>query len=163
MNKIIFTEPSSYNSKNKFVKQRSFTVTDDFYSILLKKPKSYTKYGISAGNAYVFGKKYPLNEYKKIRSHGNDGAQTGFINVKLWKDGMYSGEIANVNKKYDYSYDSRKNISEVRKLTNESVIFQGQTVGGDVGADLYAHYNSKKEVDSLIIDNYYFFLPYQIE
>ena len=40
------------------------------------------------------------------------------------------------------------------------VIFIGDTYGGDVGAALYAHYNGK-EVDSLIIDCYYYKNPFQ--
>lgn len=34
-----------------------------------------------------------------------------------------------------------------------AVLFVGDTEGGDVGADLYAHFNSKKQIDSIIIDN----------
>jgi hypothetical protein len=37
------------------------------------------------------------------------------------------------------------------------ILFQGETVGGDVGAKLYAHFNAKGGIDGLIIDNNYFF------
>jgi hypothetical protein len=157
MRSIIFAEPSTFNSKNKWVKQRSFQVTDEFYKVLLKKPKAYKSYGSNVSNAYIFGKKYDLKDYKKIRTHGNDAAQTGLIDKKLWKDGAYNEVVAELNKKFAYTYDSAQNVRQVRKLTNGGVIFQGETIGGDIGADLYAHYNASKNIDSLIIDNFYFY------
>jgi hypothetical protein len=62
-----------------------------------------------------------------------------------------------INKRYKYRYDTPQNVEQIRQLTNGAVIFQGQTFGGDVGADLYAHVNKNGNIDSLIIDNGHFF------
>ena len=141
----------------RFHQNGLFCVTDQFYKKLLKPPQS-RKY--NNGNAYIFGKKYPTKEYKFIASHGNDAAQTGLIDVELWKKGDYeknSQKIDNVNAKFGYRYDHPRNVEIVRKISGGAVLFQGETVGGDVGAGLYAHYNSGGNIDSLIIDNNYFF------
>lgn len=158
--RILVTEPTTYQKRNKFVNfGKPFYVTTEFYNVLFKMPKRYDS---DIGNAYLFGKKYKPHEYKKIGSHGNDAAQTGIIDYDMWDDNfMLSKELKNkwykIDEKYKYSYDSYNNIKEIRNLSNGAIIFQGETVGGDVGADVYAHYNNRKEIDSLIIDNNYFF------
>lgn len=157
---IVFTEPTTYRGPGtSFMPAKTIRITNDFYKILLKAPLS--KKG-NQNNAYVFGKKYPLSEYKKIATHGNDVAQTGFIDLSLWKKHKFNNnekKISSVTEKYGYRYDIPALVKEVRNLSNGTIIFQGETVGGDVGADLYAHKNHKNEIDSLIIDNFYYFKP----
>lgn len=157
--RIIIAEPRTYSKANKFVQQKPIVVTEEFYRILNKMPKNYQGKNT---NAYVFGKKFKLSEYQKIRWHGNDAAQTGLIDYDKWNDNTISTlrkQLDSIDKKYNYQYDSPENVKEVRTLTNGAILFQGETVGGDVGADLFAHYGRDGDINSLIIDNSHFFKP----
>lgn len=155
---LLFAEPATFKLQYmNWHKGGLFSVTNNFYNVLLRPPVS-KKWEIS--NAYIFGNKFPTNEYVKIASHDNDVAQTGIIDIELWKNGDYernSDKIDKVNEKYRFSYSSPKNVEIVRKISGGSVLFQGETVGGDVGADLYAHYDKNGNIDSLIINNDYYF------
>jgi hypothetical protein len=158
---IIFCEPANitYNDlKNNgtLVSTEEFKVNDQMYKKLLKEPKSYKTYD---NNAYVFGKLFPLESYKKIGEHGNDVAMTGIIDLGIAKK-MSSEEFNldyqvvwdKLNGKWDYISGHKY----IRKL-NPSILWFGQTVGGDVGAEVYGHKDSKNNYDSFIIDNNYFF------
>jgi hypothetical protein len=168
---ILLCEPATYNGAEWYTKK--LTVDDIMYKKILRGPKIYRT---NRTNAYVFGKRYPLKEYKLIGSHGNDVAQTGFIDLDLIKKlsdgtpttkgkGRQKGktfpDIYEIMKPFYYikgksvSYDDRKAFAELHKIA-PYVIFVGETVGGDVGANLFAHYTDGV-IDSLIIDNGYFF------
>jgi hypothetical protein len=149
----------------------NYKITEDFYKVLLKKPKYVRKKGVD-GNAYIFGPVYNKKLYTKIGSHGNDGAQTGIIEItNITEDDIE--DIQGDNKEYSRSkhsdkwsdiffpekgifhdWDERSLLPIVRKEISERILFVGTTDGGDVGADVYAHFNTKGEIDSLIIDNY---------
>ena len=159
--KLLLTEPYTFHGLSK---NRDVTITVN-YNLVKKLPKLYKNY---MHNGYLFGKKFPLSEYKYIGEHFNDGAQTGLINLNLLKnvtqqnlkkmnddilDMLY--KIRKITKSdYWFQKDLNKNIKKMYPY----IIFIGDTYGGDIGAALYAHYNGK-EVDSLIIDSYYFY-PY---
>jgi len=163
---IIFTEPYTLSDREKkqvgskefhfLVGRKIFKVNSQFYKVLTRKPKISKCRGM--GNAYIFGKRYPLGEYKKIGSHGNDGAQTGFVDLEKWLNNQTKSDHDIWSKSYKpkWDWDDRVALKKVQQVYPE-MIFVGQTVGGDVGADLYAHYDRKKEIDSLIIENYCLF------
>lgn len=155
---IMFCEPVTYHPKH--IHTTSFKVNDDMYKKILKGGKSYIDYDDTT-NAYVFGKRFPLNEYKLIGSHGNDVAGTGFIDLDIIPKGKSSPDIDAVigpcyrKGKKIINWDSREAFVQANKLA-PYVIFIGETVGGDVGANLYTHYTNNI-LDSIIIDNGYFF------
>jgi len=162
--KLLFTEPYTFKGYSEGKNRNNATITVD-YNLVKKLPKLYKN---QEHNGYLFGKKFPLNEYKYIGEHYNDGAQTGLINLNLLKD-VSQNEINKMNtdildmwkkvKKITKSYSwFQKDLNKMIKKKYPYIIFIGDTYGGDIGAALYAHYNGK-EVDSLIIDCYYFF-PY---
>src|SRR5438132_1599182 len=75
MHTVRFTEP--YITPEQGI---DFVVTEKFYKVLAEKPKS-DKLPSEWRNGYVFGKKYPLNEYMNLGYWANDGAQIGLIDV----------------------------------------------------------------------------------
>ncbi len=133
-----------------------FKVTDNFYKILQNPPKKYIS---NTTNAYVFGKKYNKKEYKYLGYHGNDIAQTGLINLDIFKKKTTKTDLHNLdtNTFYpDYNWNNRIHLKNLQKIY-PYVLFVGETVGGDVGASLYVHYNKSGDIDSLIIDNLHIF------
>jgi hypothetical protein len=133
-----------------------FEVGPAFYGALLRKPKSIKR---GDGNAYIFGRRFPLSQYTFVGDHGNDGAQTGFIDLDLFANGdkvldVVLEEFAPKTKSRrgpGISWDDRAALRRVRARLPH-ILFIGETVGGDVGASLYAHRTHGK-IDGLIIDN----------
>jgi hypothetical protein len=158
---IVFAEPSTFSG----VKPNScfFVIDDTMYEQLLKEPKEFFSQEKEADNlvyqnAYCFGELYPLNEYNFYGYHDNDGGQTGFVNYHLYEAGKfidYSTDIPDEPQIFYSSYDY-KLVEEAREKY-PSILFCGDTIGGDVGANLYVHYDKYNKIDSLIIDNEYFF------
>lgn len=151
-----------------------YKITEEFYKVLLEKPKYVRKKELGGHNGYVFGPMYNKHTYTRIGSHGNDGAQTGIVEItNLTEDdhknilargtteqGKKTSKWANIyfpERGGSYSWDERKLLTRVRKEISERILFVGSTDAGDVGADVYAHFNKKGEIDSLIIDNYMIF------
>ena len=109
---------------------------------------------MSGGNAYVFGPKFP---YDYEGGHRNEDGGTGIV----IDDGGLN--------KYDslkwlaYFHREPQNATEI-EMTNiagggvsHKIIFMGYThMGYDVGAEVFTHRNSRGEIDSLIIDSFYF-------
>jgi hypothetical protein len=131
-----------------------FKVTEEFYPVLSLAPAKATK---KTGNAYIFGEKFALTEYKLIGEHGNDGAQTGFIDFEmLVKHGpcdMYDKSWTDAYNNFEIGWDNRNALKKVQKVA-PFVLWTGQTVGGDVGARLWAHFRpGTKHIDGLIVDN----------
>ena len=60
---------------------------------------------------------------------------------------------------YKYLGFETNNLGQIGLIdvNTNKIIFLDDTVGGNVGASLYAHYDSFSNIDSLIIDNNYFF------
>lgn len=136
-------------------------VTPAFLKVLRKKPKYISRRGSGHDNAYIFGPLYH-DGYYLAGEHGNDVAQTGILDLQQITD----DEIATIT---DYKkwvkifipkgsgsirpWDERPLLKQARKTISPRIIFVGTTHGGDVGADVYVHFNRKKEIDGLIIDN----------
>jgi hypothetical protein len=140
--------------------QRPFTVTQAFYNVIRKQPPlmkrpphQHRSHG--SVNAYVFGPMFPLSEYKLIRSHWNDAAQTGLVDARTYTDAD-ANLLADIQTKLDeYDYDNPTLQKEV-KARIPSLLWLGVTDGGDAGAKLYAHY-AADHIDGLIVDNEYLF------
>lgn len=155
-NKIIFnTFELSYNyKKNNSV----INITESFLEILNKKPKYIVK---DKGNAYVFGKLFDSGYYL-IDKHGTSGDAliidvTKFTNKDVEKVSDFTKVIqcfSPDNKiKTMVSWDNRKSLKKVQSNMTDKILFIGDIKFGNGKAYYYCHFNSKNEIDSLIIDN----------
>jgi hypothetical protein len=157
MHHLLFCEPYTLSTR-ELRTGLQFAVVDSFYSALLRAPKRYRPGKRRRGNAYLFGPLHRLESYEYLGSHGNDGSQTGFIDLDLFEPGHdVRGVIREVYRAKRYDWNDRVALRQVRAAV-PCVLFIGETVGGDVGAQLHAHY-TRGQIDSLIIDNDYFFRP----
>ena len=174
---ILFCEPYTYHGRVGIGGGVRFEVSDRLYPALLRAPKKYRRHRAGAvGNAYVFGKRFPAETYAKLGDHGNDGAQTGFIDLDLYDPGAQEDITETVLRAFTRSHtefrraadrpfaksppklvnwDHRPALRRLRAVVPH-VLFLGETAGGDVGAGLYAH-KTNGRIDSLIVDNNYFF------
>jgi hypothetical protein len=162
---FVFGEPGSFEDATipaKVLQAKGIQVPRPFYepihdtmpSTRRCRPKGKTRDNNTDGNAYIFGKPYPPKEYAFVTKHGNDAGRTGFIDPSLW-----TGLSENQSDELTNSDDSPKAISELRRLI-PGLVFQGSTVGGDVGASLWKHTggpSGKGEIDGLVIDNNCYF------
>jgi hypothetical protein len=55
----------------------------------------------------------------------------------------------------DNGMEKRRNT--FRGIFSDKIVFLGETTKIDVGANVFTHRNSSGEIDSLIIDSFYFF------
>lgn len=165
--KIFICEPTNDIPLLKNIKPNNtnihiFEVDINMYLKLTKRPKIYRRVE-TASNAYIFGKKYQLDTYKQISSFGNDIAQIGMIDITNFTKDEYNNIIYR-DEKYGYKINTHHNndweneqlLFEWRSIVTPRILFIGSTDGGDVGAYIYAHYTNKK-IDSIILDNRYFF------
>jgi hypothetical protein len=168
--KIYFCEPYSIDDikKSKSIIGFSFTVTDTFYKKLCRKPESYSVRNLGR-NAYRFGPAFSFNDYKLLGYHANDGGQTGLIDIEMFDKEIAKNitdivlDIYSIPKKRKMlSWDNRTALKQLRKKV-PYIIFLGDTIAGDVGAELYAHYDKNHNIDSLIIDAGYFNDPNKTE
>lgn len=160
---VLFCEPSTFwapvrrGCVRRPPRGVKITVSSSFYATLLRAPKKY--YSSSGGsNAYVFGPKKALSSYKHLGYHGNDVAQVGFVDLDLFVDEpeeFTAGVLDREFKASHYHWDERAPLRRAR-VQIPHVLWLGETSGGDVGADLYAHY-TRGRLDGLIVDNDYFF------
>ncbi len=149
---------------NDYVELR---VSETFLKVLMKRPKVVRR-ARESQNAYVFGRLFNKNTYKYAGHHGNDGAQTGIVAMNPYVDGRkitgnptwryISGNptwraVIDTMK----SWDQPKVLKRVRKDISSHILFIGDTDGGDVGANVYVHVDAWGEIDSIIIDNDYYF------
>jgi hypothetical protein len=51
----------------------------------------------------------------------------------------------------------KQKIKLARSVISDKIVFLGETNMGDVGANVFTHRNSRGEIDSLLIDSWYFF------
>lgn len=162
---ILFCEPYSVDDAKQLKKNLKkknaawftgvkFDVDPAFYAVLLRKPKSIKR---ANGNAYIFGRRFPLSQYTFVGDHGNDGAQTGFIDLDLFANGDKVLDVVleafgpKRRRGPEIVWDDRAALRRIRAQLPH-ILFLGETVGGDVGASLYAHRTHGK-IDGLIIDN----------
>jgi hypothetical protein len=157
---LLFCEPYTTNLRQRQIHTGPrIIVGDALYQAILRAPKKYTS---DNSNAYVFGKKYPLSTYRLLGEHGNDGAQTGFIDLDVAKKVNWPDDIGEEVLKFYRDktrhmkkWDDRAALRQMRtKLP--FIVFLGETFGGDVGASLYGHYHNRT-LDSLIIDVWHFY------
>ncbi len=163
---IVITIGEIYTTLLGSIFSISLKITEEFYQVLLKKPK-YIRTRSDIGNAYIFGHEYPINTYKYIGKHNNDGAQTGIVDITNITQSDYDNivnpeddlwmKIFNPVKNKFYNWDERKLLPKIREDISNRILFVGSTDGGDVGAAVFAHFNKKGEVDGLIIDNNIFY------
>jgi len=127
-----------------------FEVTEGFMDKLRSKPTTYEE---DKNVAYVFGPEYYFKSYVYLGTHDNDVSSTSLIDVTdmTGKDEKRLGEALEDME----GSQSHEEIREVRKISNR-ILFIGDTPQGDVGADLFAHYDSDNNIDGLIINSYYF-------
>ena len=132
-----------------------FRVNKEFYKELQKYPITRE---CSAGNAFIFGHSFPLKEYKKEKEMVNDGAMTGLIDITNITQ-EEENRIDNNSRLWlkimeDHDYKEDKNfLQDVQNKISKRILFAGRTKGGDVGAYLYVHRDSRDEIDGLIIEN----------
>lgn len=146
------------------------TISQSMYDAILQGPSEQKSIrgDLEAKNFYVFGHLFDSSEYKEIDQHCNDAAATGLwdfdMMLNLGKDALnqeldkFSEEVANFysDNKEGIPWDHPE-IKASHRTKYPFLLFRGETTGGDVGANLYAHYNANGEIDSLLIDNDYFF------
>ncbi len=156
--RIVFCEPRSQHlvelKKSEFtslsINAAPIKVTEEFYPVLCGVPAKVHK---ATGNAYIFGERFPLEEYKLIGEHSNDMAQTGFIDFDLIPvDGVPNYEEVWTSSYPDSKWELRNSLKKLQKDA-PFVLWVGETVGGDVGASIYAHFKQgTRHIDGLIVD-----------
>lgn len=73
------------------------------------------------------------------------------LNNILTMLGIFTASNVNIiYNKFNYNYDSREALLEVR-VSTPWVMWIGDTDGGDVGASLHIHYDNDGFIDSLIV------------
>ncbi|AGF85674.1 hypothetical protein QJ854_gp108 [Moumouvirus goulette] len=98
MHNILFCEPNTFyydklNKKDFKKLVSSITINDSMYDLIINdKYKSFIDEA-NSHNAYVFGKLYSIKSYKFVHGHGNDVAQTGFLDLDLMKKGVWFEKI----------------------------------------------------------------------
>ncbi len=164
LHSLLFCEPMTYRRGNRYTPGVRFSVSDAMYPSLLRAPKAYhSRRGAPVGNAYLFGPRYPLDEYLHVGYHGNDAAQTGFIDLAQYDDAVHGAQIDAVLRdeyKPKFGWADRPALRRLRRRLPH-IVWLGETTGGDVGADLWVHSRTgnikKGGIDSIIVDNNYFF------
>jgi hypothetical protein len=61
------------------------------------------------------------------------------------------------NKQEPRDATEKQKIKLARSVISDKIVFLGETNIKDVGANVFTHRNSLGEIDSLIIDSWYFF------
>jgi hypothetical protein len=145
----------------KYLYTNSIIVTPKFYKELKKAPKKISNFIDPAHpeplNAYIFGKRYPSETYQYEIGHGNDGSQTGLLDLTMWrKNPVDLGGTAELRKwwsktfkPYKWNWDNRDALKKVQSVY-PSILFLGDTLG-DGGANLFIHRDSRDEIDSIAI------------
>lgn len=152
--KILITEPLVMGTRNSFGYPELY-VTETFLNVLRNRPKVVMH---EHGNAYIFGDR--ADSYLYVGYHGNDVAQTGIILLDrdrdVWKFPFvdYRRVLEQVDRFSNCgSWGSRGVLRYVHDLGYNDVVFLGDTVGGDVGAEVYIHIDDDGEIDGLVIEN----------
>lgn len=172
--KIVFAEIDTLNDaivlgKNHHERPVVLEVSPTMYKTILKGPTAFE--GDLGSNAYVFGKILPVKEYTNLTWHKGDVAGTGIVDLDLLYKAARDAKLE-LKPYLQYTYEDIKNIVEdttdnykrdpfdpvVLKAIRKKfpwVLFRGGV--SDNGADVFIHRNTRGNVDSIIIDNDYFF------
>lgn len=156
LHNIVFMEPMMATLED-IRRMRPIGINDRMYNFILQGPVPYTqaKGRPCVGNAFVFGPLLDINAYTEIAEHGNDAGSTGFIDYDLArqaKEEISDAEWKTLYNDFKTGWDDRRALEKLRQRHPE-ILWIGETVGGDVGARLYAHYDKNGEIDSLIVEN----------
>jgi hypothetical protein len=158
---IIIIEPSTYLDWNdgkeiklELKRMKIIKITNAFAKLILKGPRrTHKKYGYK----YLFGTQFPTKKYKFAYYQGNDIAQIGIISVgDLLRDIQTnykekSEKIQPLDEKFGFQFKNKQYFKEYRKLF-PSVLFIGETIGGDIGANVLVHLTESGIVDSLVLE-----------
>jgi hypothetical protein len=131
--RIVFCEPYSWSGRGGV----EFQVSDRFYPVLLRAPKSFSyRKKFDVGNAYLFGPRFPVNSYVFVGEHGNDGAQTGFIDLGLYDRTIQKNITDIVLSAYSSTggrkllkWDNRRALGRLRTIA-PYILFLGETCRG---------------------------------
>jgi hypothetical protein len=161
---ILFCEPTTQFSKEDLYYSYEFRIHSDFYVHLLHFPiKKYNVYNKINYNVYIFGKFFndELSKYKYMGFHKTIHGQTGFVDItgisKMEKEKLADNKLWNQIIGEQLNWGTVIMNERVKKNMSNRVLFIGDTVSGnkmDVGCDLFAHFDSNNNIDSLIIGNF---------
>ena len=133
---------------------KPIAINGRMYNFIRQGPVPHNQFQgrLCQGNAYVFGPLLDLNGYTLIASHGNDAASTGFVDLDIFNQSNGTFDTDVFEQFFVGDWDDRDALRQLQQ-TLPSVLWLGNTDLGDVGAELYAHYDKNGEIDSLIVDS----------
>lgn len=150
---LIFCEPSKFDYKNDYI------VLDVDAEMLKLIRLGAQPYQDSDGNAYVFGNLYDVDLYDHPGFVDVSDGQIGFIEQNLARRKDKAGQLSSDYEKQigPVKYNDPVYLSTVRKSYPE-IMWIGQVFGKPNGVHLHFHVDDELDrVDSIIIDNEYFF------
>ena len=152
MHHLAFCEPSTQNPNDPseiFVTNNKFFVNDNMYKLISNGPKIIYQDNEPVG--YVFGPLYDRNQYSFLGEHGNDVAQTGIYDMDIYDSNKDHGKIIDRYYHNNYDWNDRTILKRIQREILE-LLWLGETFGGDVGAEYYAHFNNQNVIDSLVVN-----------
>jgi hypothetical protein len=94
------------------------------------------------------------NTVTKVGTHGNDIAMTGLVDITDMTDAELKALKEKINDMWNTLNDDleiSEKVQHINKHLTDRLLFMGETPAGDVGADIFVHYDNKKEIDTFII------------
>lgn len=149
---LIFAEPTTFDYTNDYV---VIDVNDD---LLAKIQKGGEQYKDCEGNAYVFGPLFDIDEYIPAGSHDVTMGQTGFIEKSHAKRKHKEGNLTCDYE--DFIGEVTFNDSDCIKLiqtTHPEIKWIGKVTHDAPRVHLHFHVSPNDEVDSIIVDNEYYY------
>jgi hypothetical protein len=143
---------------------KKININQSMFDLISKGPT--LKFEKGDRNAYLFGKKFSLPQYKKVAEHRYNEGRTGLLNVTgISRDEKEKKLIEyekwhKIFRKYYYDYDNRNLLNDLRRKISDRILFIGKTFALNSKPPIlsfYAHFNKKNEINSIIIDNHFFF------
>ncbi len=144
--------------------QKILTGPTTSYKSIAPHPSSPTD---TQGNAYFFGPEFPIDQYILLIEGYNNGAEIGFIDNDLgikFNDFNYKLNIRGdppmerLLGEYNYKYDDRELLRKIRQYYPQ-VVWIGEIEDVNGSVELFAHYNTSGEIDSLLVDAGHFLGP----
>lgn len=150
---LIFCEPSSFNYKNDYL---VLDVDDKMQQLIYEGGQPYQD---GEGNAYVFGSLFSVDSYDHPGYVEVTNGEIGFVEQMAAKKRYKAKESSSDYEKHAGSvkYNDPVYLANVRKDYPE-ITWIGQVFGKPNGVHLHFHVDDELDrVDSIIIDNSYFF------